>query len=108
MQCSRGHSIVKATSRACYFLGAASFLFGQSPDSVEFFEKKIRPVFATKCVGCHNQKVSSGGLDLSSVNAIARGAKTGRLVSKADPAHSRILEVTSYQAAMKMPPDGKL
>ncbi len=99
---------MKATSRACYFLGAASFVFGQSPDSAEFFEKKIRPVFATKCVGCHNQKVSSGGLDLSSVNAIARGAKTGPLVSKADPTHSRILEVTSYQAPMKMPPDGKL
>jgi cytochrome c551/c552 len=99
---------MRIAASACIILGASSFVLGQSPDSIEFFEKKIRPLFAARCVSCHNQKASAGGLDLSVVAAVARGGKSGPIVSKEDPARSRILEVTSHRDAVKMPPDGKL
>ena len=35
----------------------------QTPD-VEFFEKRVRPLFASKCYGCHGEKVQMGGLVL--------------------------------------------
>ena len=41
-----------------------------TPDT-EFFEKRIRPLFAQKCQGCHGDKVKMGGLSLSSTSAIA-------------------------------------
>jgi hypothetical protein len=39
-------------------------LLAQKPDGIEFFEKKIRPVLASKCYGCHSAALAKpmGGL----------------------------------------------
>ena len=71
--------------------GAA--LLAQS--GAELFEKRVRPVLAAKCQLCHNAKVSTAGVDLSSEAGF-------RKVS------SRLLEVTGYEGRVKMPPGGKI
>lgn len=83
-------------------------LFAQSPDKVEFFEKKIRPIFATKCQACHGAKNPMAGLNLSTLATFEKGSDKGPIVKSGDPEHSRLIEVTSYEAAVKMPPTGKL
>ena len=83
--------------RALPFLLAAGTLAAQSQDPAEFFEKKVRPVLAAKCQGCHGAKSQMGGLNLASGADAMRVAKSGRL-----------LEVLSYESAVKMPPAGKL
>lgn len=67
-------------------------------DGVEFFEKKIRPVLATKCYGCHSSKMKSpmGGLALDTQSGTAR--VTGKLVSALGYKDTRL----------QMPPGGKL
>jgi len=47
-----------------FFFTAASLV--AQPAGTEFFEKKIRPVLATKCYGCHSTKLKApmGGLAL--------------------------------------------
>ena len=62
-------------------------------DQNEFFEKKIRPIFAASCQGCHNAKLKTAGLDLSTGEGFVA---------------SSILKVTSYDDRLKMPPQGKL
>ena len=80
---------------------AAAPLFAQTPD-IEFFEKKIRPIFAANCVVCHGAKAPMGGLNLSSAASI------GAAVIAGDPEHSRLYEALTYAGKVKMPPSGKL
>ncbi len=67
----------------------------QSPQPADFFETKVRPILASHCFACHNSKLKTAGLDLSTAAGFA-------------PARDRILNVLSYQGAIKMPPQGKL
>ncbi|MBL8210995.1 MAG: DUF1553 domain-containing protein [Bryobacterales bacterium] len=73
-------------------------LWGQE-SGAEFFEKKIRPVLATRCYGCHSSKLKSpmGELVLDTKAGLAKAVK-GRLLPAlhfADP-------------QLQMPPTGKL
>lgn len=82
-------------------LAAATRLLAQETKADEFFEKKIRPVFAANCAACHNAKLKVAGLDLTTADGFARGGQSG-------PAVSKLLKVTSYDESLKMPPSGKL
>lgn len=80
----------------------------QSTEQQEFFEKKIRPILVKNCQGCHNTKVKSAGLDLSTPEGILHGGESGPLISREQPESSRLLKVISYDTELKMPPMGKL
>src|SRR5579864_19619 len=83
-------------------------IMAQSVTPSDFFESKIRPVFASQCSACHNAKMKTAGLDLTSAAGLRQGATSGPIISKDDPEKSRLLEVLRYQGATKMPPMGKL
>ena len=55
-------------------------VWGQE-SGAEFFEKKIRPVLATRCYGCHSSKLRSpmGELVLDTRAGLAKAVK-GRLL----------------------------
>ena len=92
-------------------LFAASAACAQpTPEQIEFFEKKIRPVLAEKCYGCHNAKLKTpmGGLRLDSRDALLKGGDSGPAIIAGDPAHSRLISALSYKQDLKMPPTGKL
>src|SRR5262245_8939096 len=74
----------------------------------EFFEKKIRPIFAANCLRCHNAKLKVAGLDLTTAEAFQRGGDSGPVISKEKPEESRLLKVIGYDGEIKMPPSGKL
>ncbi|MGE0128444.1 MAG: DUF1549 domain-containing protein [Blastocatellales bacterium] len=74
----------------------------------EFFEKKIRPIFAASCQRCHNPKAKVAGLDLTTAEGFLRGGDSGPVVNKEKPEESRLLKVIGYDSEMKMPPSGKL
>ncbi len=85
-----------------------SLAFGQAANPADFFEKKIRPIFADNCQGCHNPELKTGGLDLSTPESFANGGQSGPIVSPDNPAGSRLLRVVSYEEKLKMPPRMKL
>ena len=87
---------------------ATSPTLAQAADPVEFFEKKIRPIFADNCQGCHNPELKTGGLDLSTPEGFANGSQSGPIVSRDNPESSRLLGVVSYEEKLKMPPRMKL
>src|ERR1700722_10690376 len=73
-------------------------LLAQSAEQTEFFEKKIRPIFATKCAACHGGEKPRAGIDFSS------SAVVNEVVVEGDAAGSRLYQAVSYSGPVKMPP----
>ena len=74
----------------------------------EFFESKVRPVFARNCYSCHTD-ARSGGLRLDSAEAFAKGGKSGPPVVAGKPDESLLIQaIRQTHERIKMPPGGKL
>lgn len=54
---------------------SAGLLAGSEPE--EFFETKIRPLFAAQCQSCHDAKQKLGGLDLTQREGLDREGSGG-------------------------------
>ncbi|MCE9603280.1 MAG: PSD1 and planctomycete cytochrome C domain-containing protein [Planctomycetia bacterium] len=82
-----------------------------SPAGIEFFERKIRPIFVERCYGCHSteSKKAEGGLLLDSREAILKGGDSGPALVAGDPEKSLlIIAVRQTDKDLKMPPEDKL
>ena len=80
----------------------------QTSAQIDLFETNARPLFASKCQGCHNAKLKSGGLDLSSPDAIKEAASMGIFGKASEPEKSVLVRALDYESQVKMPPQGKL
>jgi cytochrome c553 len=83
------------------------------PKSVEFFEKKIRPLLAEHCLSCHSAEAQTnkklkGGLLLDSRDGWKAGGDSGPAIVPGKPAESLLIESVKYDGDLKMPPKGKL
>jgi Protein of unknown function (DUF1549)/Planctomycete cytochrome C len=82
-----------------------------TPEEIEFFEKKIRPVLVENCYRCHAQdaKKVKGGLLLDSRAGLLKGGEGGIVVVPGQPEKSRLIEAIHYKNVdLQMPPRGKL
>jgi hypothetical protein len=89
---------------------AAGCLRAQTDPAVaEFFEKKIRPLLATRCYACHGEKVASSRLRLDTKDGWERGGSRGTAIVPGDPGGSLLMKAVSYENTdLKMPPSGRL
>ena len=80
-----------------------------TPEQLEFFEKKIRPVLVKQCYGCHSAKakILRGGFRLDTRQTLLRGGETGPGLVPGKPARSLLLQALKYDE-LEMPPSGKL
>jgi hypothetical protein len=80
-----------------------------SPEAVEFFERRIRPVLVEHCYECHSAKLEhpKGGLRLDSAAALMTGGDSGTAVEPGKPGESLLLSALRYES-YEMPPSGKL
>jgi hypothetical protein len=80
-----------------------------SPEGIEFFEKKIRPVLVERCYECHSQGSPElmAGLLLDSREGVLKGGDSGAAVTPGDVEKSLILSAIRYEK-FEMPPDGRL
>src|SRR5262245_44969001 len=76
---------------------------------VDFFEKKIRPVFVEHCYRCHSAQAKKlrGELRLDTLAGIRKGGETGPLFVPGKPKESLLVKVLRHED-MAMPPNGKL
>lgn len=82
---------------------AASQAFAQT-NSVEFFEKQIRPLFVEKCYECHFRE-QKGGLRLDSRSSLLVGGKSGPSIVPGTPEASLLIQaITRQHPDIKMPP----
>jgi mono/diheme cytochrome c family protein len=79
-------------------------------EDVQFFETRIRPILAEKCLKCHGPDKQKGDLRLDSAEAVAKGGGSGQpLFVAGKPEESLLLRAVRHTAGVaKMPLEGKL
>ena len=80
-----------------------------SPQQLEFFEAKVRPLLVAHCYECHSQGAErvEGSLLLDSRDAHLTGGDTGEAIVPGDPDNSLLIEAIRYEG-YEMPPKGQL
>jgi hypothetical protein len=79
-----------------------------SEASIDFFERKVRPIFVSKCAGCHGPEKQKGGLRLDTREGLSKGGIDGAVVQPGAPDQSMLIQAVRYTGTLKMPPDGPL
>jgi hypothetical protein len=79
-----------------------------TPEQVDFFERKVRPLLAARCFECHGEKKQESGLRLDTRATLMAGSDSGAVIDVAAPAKSPLLAAINYDGDTQMPPDGKL
>jgi hypothetical protein len=76
---------------------------------VDFFEKKVRPVFVEHCYQCHSAQAKKlkGELRLDTVGGLRKGGETGPLFVPGKPKESLLITMLRHEDGA-MPPTGKL
>jgi hypothetical protein len=77
---------------------------------LEFFEKKIRPLLATRCYECHSGRAKKlrGGLRLDSRPSLIEGGDTGEAIVPGKPDESLLIDAVRYGDLNQMPPKSKM
>lgn len=97
------------------FVGVWSLALGAfaspSAEQIEFFEAKIRPLFADNCYSCHSaaEKIK-GGLRLDAPEKLLQGGNSGPAIVPGDADASLLIKAVRYtDEDLQMPPkDQKL
>ncbi len=94
-------------------ISAALLLSGQifaapTPQQIEFFETKIRPILAQECYECHSVATKKkGGLVLDSRVGWQSGGESGDVIKPGDPAASLLVQTIKHEHEdLKMPKAG--
>ena len=79
-------------------------------ESVEYFEKKVRPLLVNNCNICHSAETNSkGGLRVDDRNGLIQGGNRGPAVVPGDPENSILIQaVLQSEDVLKMPPKKRL
>ena len=81
-----------------------------SPEDLEHFESKIRPILAERCYQCHGADPTRirGGLVLLDAEGVRAGGDSGAVIVPGSPDDSLLIDAIRYDGLIQMPPDGKL
>jgi hypothetical protein len=81
-----------------------------SAEHVEFFEKKIRPIFVERCYKCHSVQAEKvkGGLLLDSRDGLLKGGDSGPAIVPGDPEKSILIKAIRQTDELRMPVKEKL
>ena len=74
----------------------------------DFFEAKIRPLLAAKCLECHGPTTQEAGLRIDSRKALMKGSEKYPVVVAGKPEMSPLIKALEHAADLKMPPEEKL
>jgi hypothetical protein len=88
----------------------ATNTIGGSDADLEFFERSVRPILASRCYGCHSSRIaqSKGSLQLDSYQAIVAGGDSGPAIDLDAPLDSLIAQAIRRETGLEMPPDEPL
>jgi hypothetical protein len=79
-------------------------------DQLDFFESRIRPILADRCVKCHgSMSPPKSGLELDWKGGWQKGGVRGPAIVPGDPEKSVLIGAVRYDdTGLQMPPDAKL
>ena len=77
-----------------------------SPDELEFFEKRIRPVLVDNCQSCHSETQAMGGLRLDYRGGWQEGGQAGPALVPGDPDQSPLVRAIRHDGSRTPMPLG--
>jgi len=95
-------------ARSTLLLAAGSPPGAANAENVEFFEKRIRPILAQECYGCHSEREEiKAGLALDSRPGWQSGGDSGPAIVPGDPEKSLLYQaITHEHEELRMPKSG--
>src|SRR5262249_49101036 len=66
------------------------------PKALEYFESKVRPLLAERCLECHGPEKQKGNLRLDSLAAILKGGDSGPALVAGKPEESLLVQAIGY------------
>ncbi|MFN9416335.1 MAG: DUF1549 domain-containing protein, partial [Pirellula sp.] len=80
-----------------------------SPEQLDFFERKIRPILIEHCYECHaaDSKIIQGGLRVDHRAGLIQGGDNGPSIDLKEPKESSLIKALRYED-VEMPPKGQL
>ena len=68
------------------------------------YDDHVRPIFADRCLSCHNPDKEKGGLDLTTYSSLLQGGSSGEIVNSGEPDSSRLFRSITHAEEPFMPP----
>ncbi len=78
-----------------------------SSPAADFFETRVRPIFANNCYTCHTSAATSG-LRVDSLQALLKGGNSGPALVPGDTEKSLLIQAVRQSGELKMPKGGHL
>ncbi len=78
-----------------------------SPEHLQFFETRVRPLLAKHCYRCHGEKKQEGSLRLDLRSHAFKGGESGKVIIPGNAEESLLVESIKYES-LEMPPDKKM
>src|SRR5438128_11378334 len=78
------------------FLLCSARVFAADGAGEAFFETKVRPLLAQRCLECHGEKKQEGGLRLDSKSGWQTGGDSGAALVPGKPEASLLIKAVSY------------
>jgi hypothetical protein len=99
--------------RPCCFFGllavAALSLPAQLPDRDQrFFDTRVAPILAKRCLGCHNHQLNNGGISFLDRDTLLKDGGRGPAIVPGRPEESVLVRVLRHDGEVQMPPGRKL
>ena len=83
-----------------------------APNTVEFYNQSVQPIFANNCYRCHGGMNHRGGLHLDSRDGMLKGGHDGAVIVPGHPEQSLLVKLIRHEGPandpMPMPPKSKL
>ncbi len=90
--------------------GRAAVTAQFAPEQVDFFENKIRPIFANHCLECHSAEKgkTKGSFSMDSREELLKGGESGPGLKPNDVKNSTLIKAVTWEDDLQMPPKKKL
>ena len=85
---------------------------GPAPDTVEFYNRRVQPIFANNCYRCHGGMNHRGSLHLDTRDGMLKGGHDGAVIVPGHPEQSLLVKLIRHEGPaddpMPMPPKSKI
>ncbi len=73
-----------------------------------FFDSKVAPILTRRCLGCHNNELTDGGISFQNPASVLKGGSRGPAIVPGKPDQSVLIRAIRQQGNFSMPPGKKL
>ena len=85
-----------------------AFAQASSKADARYFDTRVAPILAKRCLGCHNQELNDGGISFLERQTLLKGGSRGPAITPGQPERSLLIHAIRRDSELQMPPGSKL